>query len=220
MPELRPPSPSAVNTLVGARLRPASRTLAGFEAINRYLDPAEKRFCAKILPGEYYVTMQDELIATTLGSCVSACVRDPLAGVGGMNHFMLPDGDGSVVSASNRYGSYAMENLINTLLKHGATRSRLEVKITGGGQLMGGIDVGARNVGFVREFLRLEGLKLLSEDVLGDQPRKVLFDPITGRLRVKKLNSLKNDTLQQREISYRRQLSKAQAVDASDVELF
>ena len=203
-----------------ARMRPTTRTLPGFEHVNRYWDPIEKRFCAKILPGEFYVTMQDELIATTLGSCVSACIRDPLAGVGGMNHFMLPEGDNSIVSASARYGTFAMESLINTLLKHGCMRSRMEVKVTGGGQLIGGLDVGLRNVAFVREFLSREGFRILSEDVLGDQPRKVLFDPLSGRLRVKKLNSLKNDTLQMREISYRRKLAVEQSTPSGDVELF
>lgn len=202
------------------RMRPTTRTLVGFEQINRFWDPIEKRFCAKILPGEYYVTLNDELVATTLGSCVSACIRDPLAGVGGMNHFMLPEGDGSIVSVSNRYGSYAMESLINTILSHGGMRSRLEVKITGGGQLIGDIDVGIRNVAFVKEFLAREGLRILSEDVLGEQPRKVLFDPLSGRMRVKKLNSLKNDTLKQREASYRTKLAQDQSAPTSDVELF
>lgn len=208
------------SSVLAGRMRPTTRTLVGFEHVNRFWDPVEKRFCAKILPGEFYVTMQDELIATTLGSCVSACIRDPLAGVGGMNHFMLPEGDNSIVSASARYGTFAMESLINTLLKHGCLRNRMEVKVTGGGQLIGGLDVGLRNVAFVREFLRREGFHVLSEDVLGDQPRKVLFDPLSGRLRVKKLSSLKNDTLQMREISYRRKLAVEQTTPTGDVELF
>ena len=104
--------------------------LPGFNAINRYWDKVNNCFTAKILPGEFYVTTHHELITTVLGSCVSACIRDPIFGIGGMNHFMLPlEGDHSSTawknagnSASTRYGNVAMELLINNILKHGAER--------------------------------------------------------------------------------------------------
>ena len=107
-----------------------------------------------MLPGEYIVTDRDVMLVTVLGSCVSACIRDPLAQVGGMNHFMLPDlENGGVANESARYGSYAMEMLINELLKRGAARNRLECKVFGGGAVLAGFtvsNVGKRNGQFVQ----------------------------------------------------------------------
>ncbi len=132
---------------------------------------------AKILPGEYYVTRSEEVITTVLGSCISACIRDPSAQVGGMNHFMLPEdsssGDGNrwldpVAGLATRYGSHAMESLINELMKLGASRSRFEIKLFGAGRILASVtDVGARNIAFVHEYLKTEGLRALAED-LGD----------------------------------------------------
>ena len=99
-------------------------------ATNVYYDRTFDCDAAKILPGEFYFTGKDMLIVTVLGSCVSACIRDRVSGVGGMNHFMLPDGGAdseNPVSASMRYGTYAMEVLINELLKAGAKRENMEV---------------------------------------------------------------------------------------------
>src|ERR1700693_3574707 len=104
-------------------------------ATNVYFDRTFDCDAAKILPGEYFFTHKDMMIVTVLGSCVSACIRDRVSGIGGMNHFMLPDGGGendSPVSASMRYGSYAMEVLINDVLKAGARRENLEAKVFGG----------------------------------------------------------------------------------------
>ena len=127
-------------------------------ATNVYYDRTFDCEAAKILPGEYYFTNKDMLIVTVLGSCVSACIRDRVTGLGGMNHFMLPDGGGdagSPVSASARYGTYAMEILINDLLKAGARRENLEAKVFGGGAVLKGftaINVGERNAAFVLQF--------------------------------------------------------------------
>ncbi len=126
-------------------------------ATNLYFDRQFGARAAKVLPGEFYVTSQDMLIVTVLGSCVAACIRDSESGIGGMNHFMLPDagGDGSTSSwggESARYGGYAMEMLINDLLKRGASRSRLETKVFGGGAVLAGFtsnNVGERNGRFV-----------------------------------------------------------------------
>lgn len=117
------------------------KPLSGFEGIQRYWDRERQMPAAKILPGEYYVSNQNELITTVLGSCVSACIRDPVAGIGGMNHFMLPNsergnwnGKHSIASNATRYGNFAMEHMINDILKHGGERGNLEVKVFGGGK--------------------------------------------------------------------------------------
>ena len=118
------------------------KCLRGFNDINRYWDKTHDTFAAKILPGEYYVTANNEAIVTVLGSCVSACIRDKVFGIGGMNHFMLPinknmsDIDIAAMSNAGRYGNFAMEKMINDILKNGGTRENLEVKIFGGGRVL------------------------------------------------------------------------------------
>ena len=160
------------------------KPLRGFEGINRFWDRQREIFAAKILPGEYYVTTQDELISTVLGSCVSACIRDPAMRIGGMNHFMLPSGNSEsrhVDSEATRYGNFAMEKLINDILKNGGRREQLEVKVFGGGNVlknMGATDIGGGNIRFVREYLKMEGFKIISEDLGDIYPRKVIYDPI------------------------------------------
>ncbi len=198
--------------------------LPGFAHINRYWDKVHGACAAKILPGEYYVTTQQELIVTVLGSCVSACVRDPIFGIGGMNHFMLPQsGGGSIASTglseSARYGNVAMEHLINEILKHGGQRRNLEFKLFGGGRIIAGMtDVGRRNISFVHDYLDVEGFEISAEDLGGDYPRKVVFDPKTGRVRMKKLRSMHNSTIVERETAYLSEL-ETQPV-AGGVDLF
>ncbi|SFV08320.1 chemoreceptor glutamine deamidase CheD [Pseudoduganella namucuonensis] len=192
-------------------------------ATNVYYDRTFDCDAAKILPGEYYFTNKDMLIVTVLGSCVSACIRDRVTGLGGMNHFMLPDGggDGSPVSASARYGTYAMEILINDLLKAGARRENMEAKVFGGGAVLKGftaINVGERNAAFVQSFLRNEKIRIVAEDLNDIYPRKVYFFPRTGKVLVKKLMQSHNDTLAKREIEYASRLKKQPV--AGEVELF
>lgn len=201
----------------------APAVLPGYEHINRYWDRIHNCHAAKILPGEYYVTLFGELVTTVLGSCVSACVRDRILGIGGMNHFMLPHSNrvdawgGS--SAAARYGSYAMESLINDILKNGGRRENLEVKIFGGGQVLAHMtDVGSQNIAFVRGYIKVEGLELMAEDVGGPHPRKVVYFPDTGRVRIKKLRSMHNDTIVRRETQYKTQLDQAPVL--GEVELF
>lgn len=190
------------------------RLLPGFEAINRYWDRQHEMPAAKILPGEYYVTNQDEVITTVLGSCVSACIRDRVFRVGGMNHFMLPasdsgdwNGGASLTSSANRYGNYAMEHMINDILKHGGQRRNLEVKIFGGGQIIQAMtNIGRRNIEFVRHYLTMEGLQVVNEDVGDVYPRKILYFPATGRVRLRKLQNLHNDTIIRREQAYQQDL--------------
>ncbi|MDP3608270.1 MAG: chemoreceptor glutamine deamidase CheD [Methylophilus sp.] len=164
---------------------------------------------AKISPGEYYFTDKNMLIVTVLGSCVSACIRDTFTGIGGMNHFMLPDSakadKDSPVSESMRYGTYAMEVLINQLLRNGARRENLEAKIFGGGNVLRSFttnNVGDRNAAFVKQYLKDEGIRVTGEDLLDIYPRKVYFFPKTGKVLVKKLKQLNNYTLVKREEAY------------------
>jgi chemotaxis protein CheD len=193
-------------------------------ATNVYYDRTFDCEAAKILPGEYYFTQKDMLIVTVLGSCVSACIRDRVSGLGGMNHFMLPDGgadQNSPVSASARYGTYAMEVLINSLLKSGARRDNLEAKVFGGGAVLKGftaMNVGERNAAFVQSFLKNERIRIVAEDLNDIYPRKVYFFPRTGKVLVKKLMQSHNDTLAKREIEYASRL-KAKPV-AGEIELF
>ncbi len=197
-----------------------------FEHINRYWDRQNNMPAAKILPGEYYVTRNNEIITTVLGSCVSACVRDRILGIGGMNHFMLPvsedtswGGVSDLISTATRYGNHAMEHMINDILSHGGRRKNLEVKIFGGGQIMQSMaDIGKKNIEFVHHYLKTEGLLLLNEDVGGIYPRKVLYYPATGRVRVKKLKRMHNDTVVRREEAYRQDLEEHPV--AGEIELF
>jgi len=191
-------------------------------APNVYFDRQFNCSAAKILPGEYYVTARKMVLVTVLGSCIAACLRDPILRIGGMNHFMLPDQGGnsnSILSLSARYGSYAMELLINHLLKMGAQRLRLEAKVFGAGQVLAGVtDVGIRNTIFVRDYLEREKIKLVAEDLGGYFPRKIYFFPETGRVLVRELRHQHNDTILQREQSYS-QIIKTVPV-GGDPELF
>lgn len=201
--------------------------LPQFEHITRYWDSEHAIFAARLMPGEYYVTRYREMIATVLGSCVSACIRDSRLGYGGMNHFMLPlDGSqgqsawGSAASAATRYGNVAMERLINDILKLGGRRENLEIKLVGGGRVLAHMsaDIGARNIEFVRRYVAEEGFKVLGEDVGDVHPRRVVYFPETGRIRVRKLSATRDASLAAREQQYLQQLD-AKAVDG-EVELF
>lgn len=190
-------------------------------ARNRYYDRVFDYDAVKILPGEYYISAEDMVLVTVLGSCVTACIRDRERNIGGMNHFMLAEGSDEVVSASARYGVYAMEILINHLLKLGARRSNLEAKVFGGGRVMSSLSgsmVGERNAEFVLNYLRTEQIPVLSQDLLDVFPRKVYFFPQSGRVLVKRLVRLHNDTLARREREYAERLSGASIAGA--VELF
>ncbi|THB68977.1 MAG: chemoreceptor glutamine deamidase CheD [Gammaproteobacteria bacterium] len=199
--------------------------ILGFEKISRYWDKHIEYYGAKILPGEYYVTKNDEFIITVLGSCISACIWDEVAGVGGMNHFMLPDGDdsGAWRSSSNsapaRYGNIAMERLVNDILKNGGKKERLKVKIFGGGQMLKMMtDIGQRNILFVEDYIRTEGLNKVGEDVGNVYPRKVMFFPKSGRVRLKRLQSVESGSVARRESDYLKRVKKEP--DTGSVELF
>lgn len=193
-------------------------------ATNLYFDKSFNSQAVKLLPGEYYVTDKDILLVTVLGSCVAACIRDCYSGIGGMNHFMLPDGGGdagSPLNASARYGTYAMEILINQLLKLGARRCNLEAKVFGGGNVLDGLtvaNVGQRNADFVLKFLQTEKIKIVAQDLVDIFPRKVYFFPQNSKVMVKKLRNLHNTTISQREKDYRSRLRKVDT--GGEVELF
>ncbi|TQV75342.1 chemoreceptor glutamine deamidase CheD [Aliikangiella marina] len=194
-----------------------------FNHINRYWDRKIGKPTAKLLPGEYYVTSHDEVITTVLGSCISACIRDPICGIGGMNHFMLPIQVDNALSTdfgrAERYGNYAMEQLINDILRNGGRRENMEVKIFGGGRVMKGVtDVGAKNIEFVKHYCELEGFQVLAEDVAGNYPRKVNYIPKTGKVFVKKLYSKHNDTIETRDENYFEKISNRDV--SGNVELF
>ena len=193
-------------------------------AANLYYDRNFNLDAAKILPGEYYVTGRDMVIVTVLGSCVAACIRDYHNGIGGMNHFMLPDNnadDSSPLNSSARYGTYAMEILINHITKLGARRAFLEAKVFGGGNVLKGFtvaNVGQRNADFVLEFLATEKIRVVAQDLVGIYPRKVYYFPNSGKVMVKKLRSIHNTTIADRENDYSSRLQKSKVEGA--VELF
>ncbi len=203
------------------------KPLPGFGAINRYWDRRHNAITAKILPGEYYVSTQREIIATVLGSCVSACVRDARHGIGAMNHFLLPLHKGehwsekiAEDSQATRYGNYAMEHMINDVLKYGGRKQDLEFKVFGGSRVIGEMGtIGNNNIRFVLNYLKIEGYRLLAQDVGGRNPRKVLFDPQSGKVRVKKIQSLHNETIIKREEEFMQSLEKPEAI-TGEIELF
>ena len=186
------------------------------EASFFFYDAHFRSEAVKVLPGEYFVHDQDNiLIMTTLGSCIAACLWDRDRRLGGMNHFMLPDaGDGA------RYGLYAMELLINELMKRGATRSSLEAKVFGGGAVLGGmttLNVGERNTRFVLDYLKTERIPVVSSDVLDVYPRKVCFEPASGRAKVKRLAPT---AMGEQLLAQERAAAKAVPSDAGSIELF
>ena len=168
------------------------------EASFFFYDAHFKNAAVKILPGEYFVDNEDLLVMTTLGSCIAACLWDRHAQIGGMNHFMLPKGAGD----SGRYGTYAMELLINEMMKRGASRMTMEAKVFGGGAVIAGmnsINVGERNTKFVMDFLSMERIPVVSKDVLEIYPRKVCFLPASGKAMVKRLAPTNTDALVQQD---------------------
>lgn len=187
----------------------------------RYHDKVLDREFVRVLPGDYFATLDNIAITTVLGSCVAACIYDAQLPVGGMNHFMLPSSSSAAKSESGRYGVFAMEVLINELMKLGATRNRLRAKVFGGGRViksMTTINVGEQNSEFVLDFLANERIPIVSQDLLDVYARKVLFFPLTGRALVKRIDPDADDTVLSTESEYRKALERQPI--AGDVELF
>ncbi len=169
------------------------------EASFFFFDQHFKYAAVKVLPGEFFVSDEDLLIMTVLGSCIAACIWDSLLRIGGMNHFMLPEGG---ADTSGRYGSYAMELLINELIKRGSTREYMQAKVFGGGAVISGMtsmNVGERNTQFVLDYLATERIPVVSKDVMDIYPRKVVFFPVTGKAMVKRLAHAHPETLETQE---------------------
>lgn len=174
-------------------------------ATHHYFDREFGISAVKLLPGEYFVTSRNMVLTTVLGSCVSACVRDSTAGIGGMNHFMLPD-DADPTSrdtaAAMRYGAHAMEMLLNELFKAGARRERLEAKVFGGGAVLANmtmLNIGDRNADFVLRYLQMEQVRISAQDLRGRQARRINYFPETGRVTMRKLQQQDNALLVQQE---------------------
>lgn len=157
-------------------------------AMNRGGYPADgAERIVRVLPGDFHVTDDPATtIVTVLGSCVAACIRNPFTGFGGLNHFMLPESESDEwngVSAANRYGNFAMEALINAVLKSGCTRQDLEVKLFGGASMHNPVsNVGGKNAAFARHYLDVERIPLISADLGGDYGRRIHYSPATGKV--------------------------------------
>lgn len=192
-------------------------------APNLYFDPYFKLHAVKVLPGEYFASSQDKLLVTVLGSCVAVCLRDSRRNISGMNHFLLPrdnSDSASLLNESARYGVYAMELLINHMLKLGASKSRLQAKVFGGANVLKDMvttNIGAKNAEFVLTYLNQEEIPVLAQDLLGDYPRKVYFFSDSGIVKVKKIRALHNDTIYEREHEYQRRVASP---SAGEVDLF
>lgn len=190
----------------------------------RFFDSANANWMIKVYPGEFHVTTsKDERLVTILGSCVAACIRDPLTGFGGMNHFMLPEdeaGQWGVEIMSTRYGNHAMEKLINELIKLGCPRERMEVKVFGGGNVIDSQHaIGSKNGEFILRYLNAEGLKCAAQDLGGDYPRRIEYSPASGRVVRRLLRRTDSDPIVREETAYQSSLS-SKKMAAGEIELF
>ena len=181
-----------------------------FHGNQRIHDDAENIDIIKIFSGDWYVsTKSNEMLATILGSCVSACIRDPIARVGGMNHFLLPGDENAdnAVSDSARYGVFAMECLINGILKAGGRKDRFEVKVFGGGNVINNsARIGSKNAKFIRDFLHTEGYQITSEDLEGDHPRRLHYFPATGKVMMRLLRRKEDMVVVEEEARYTKEI--------------
>lgn len=159
-----------------------------FEGASRYVEKQTGQVVVNVHAGDCFVSCHgNEVGATVLGSCISVCLHDATAGVGGMNHFLLPMQHGNAEDSA-RFGAFAIEQLINEILKRGGVRGRMEAKIFGGGQVMeSSARIGEQNAVFAEDYLLREGVRLVGRDVGDIWPRKVRFWPASGRALVKKL---------------------------------
>jgi chemotaxis protein CheD len=169
---------------------------------------ANKGASVRVQPGEYYVTNNPQLtITTVLGSCVAACIRNPITGFGGMNHFMLPESDEGHwggVSSVMRYGNHAMETLINEVLKSGCPRSDIEIKLFGGGNMYAGVSqVGSHNALFAMEYLKNEGYRCVANDLGGNFGRRIEYNPSTGKVKRLLLTENQNQKITLSETKHR-----------------
>ena len=198
----------------------------GEKPLHTFFDPKLNRTAVKVRPGTHYVTSKaDQVIVTTLGSCIAACIRDTVAGIGGMNHFMLPESESGLwggASAALRYGNHAMEVLINDLLKKGAARNRLEIKLFGGGSVINSVsDVGERNIQFILRYMKNEHMATAVQHLGGKLARSICYFPDSGRVRMKLLDHSRDKEILADEDKFKDRLEqrKKQGL-GGDVELF
>jgi chemotaxis protein CheD len=178
----------------------------------RQLDRETGVMHVKLGPGDYYVTKSpNEMLVTILGSCVAVCMRDPLVGVGGMNHFLLAEsesGEWGGVNAATRYGNHAMETLINDIIALGGLRSRFEVKIFGGGHVIdSSMAIGQKNVEFAEQYLASEGIPIAAKHVGGVHPRRIHYFPQTGKVQMLQLRRSSDAEVFQKEIEFKRRIA-------------
>jgi len=187
-----------------------------FEAPISYYDKRFATDAVKLLPGQYFVTTQNKMLVTVLGSCVAACLFDPASGIGGMSHFMLPSVNKTaeefdkMQGVAAKYGVHAMELLINDLVKAGASKKRIKAKIFGGGKVVPSFvqnDVGRFNAEFVTQFLNTERIPILASDLCDTYARKIYFFPSDGNVLMKRIHELNNATIIERETQHRWELS-------------
>ena len=193
-----------------------------------YWDHRFQRQTIKLLPGDFDVVSGAEMMVTVLGSCVAACIRDSKNHIGGMNHFLLPT-DTKIQKnqqwhdydlSATRYGDFAMERLINEIISMGGRREYLEAKIFGGGRMFdsGMSDIVTQNIGFVKEYLKTEGIKIIKRDTGGDHARKVYYIPSTGEVFLKRINRMNNNTIELRERKYLKQAKNTRTT--ADISFF
>jgi len=211
-------------SLAAAATAPRTPTGAdeGGVGSRRIYDAESGSWAVRIPPGEFYITSKpDEVIVTILGSCVAACIRDPQKGIGGMNHFMLPEGSGNWGDdgQSTRYGNFAMEKLLNELIKAGCSRDRLEVKVFGGGNVTNARTlIGTQNAEFVLDYLKNEGIACAAQDLGGSLPRRIHYNPQNGRVVRRLMKTVESDLLIKEESDYAKSISSKKI--AGDIELF
>jgi len=207
-----------------AAVRPADvgKDMAGVGS-RRFYDPSAETWIVKIFPGDFYVTDKaDETLVTVLGSCVAACIRDPRLGIGGMNHFMLPQGRTGGWGRdpeSTRFGNFAMEKLINELMKMGCARESLEIKVFGGGNVTeSNIAVGSDNAQFALRYLEAERLRCVAQDLGGRFPRRIHYSPATGRVVRRLLGRDASGAVARDEFEHAKRLSTR--APAGEIDLF
>ena len=181
-----------------------SNKFGDFDNIHKSYDNKSKKRVVGISLGGIYMTEEDEIITTVLGSCVSVCARDVMTGIAGMNHFMIPGTKADIRNSSGyalfQYGLYSMDYMLNKILHLGGSKKSIEIKIFGGGAIISTEgDIGKKNIRFVKNYINLKGYRLTGEDVGGSNPRKINYTPRTGKVMVKRMRSLHKQVIANRE---------------------
>jgi chemotaxis protein CheD len=163
-----------------------------------------------IHPGEFFATRDETIISTVLGSCIAVALYDPVSQAGGLNHFMLPgemEPDDLTRDPNAKYGMWAMELLVNELMKLGVRRGDIKAKVFGGGAVLRFLDgsvsrIPQSNIDFAFEYLEKEGIPILASDVGGREPRKVFLFPRTGKVLLKRIGGSLANLVEKEEARY------------------